>query len=127
MANNALLLGVGLVGGLYLLYKVKEDELKKQAKEAAQNFNPVSDKNLAYRATTALVGEDVLIEKVGGGIAKILGTDTYAQQQARLERERKKRGLKATHRNTVGVLKPSVVKKGYQDDKELLKKFGVPW
>ena len=128
--GNALLFGVGLVGGLYLLYKFKEDQVKDEIKETAQLFNPTSDKNLAYTATTAAFGEDLVIEKVGGGIARILGTDPLAEQrkeEARLKALGKKPGLKATHRNTVGILKPSVVKKGYQDDKALLKKFGVMW
>lgn len=78
MSNNSMWVALAIFGGIYAYSTLKSDgkALIDSAKDAV---NITSDKNLAYKATNAVFGEDFVIDKIGGGIAKLLGTDPLAQ------------------------------------------------
>ena len=83
--NNHMWTAVAILGGIYAYSMLKEDAGKLKdgvvdlAKEAAKQVkiavDPTDSKNLASRGARAVFGEDTIIDKVGGGIARILGTD----------------------------------------------------
>lgn len=78
MSNNSMWVALAIFGGIYAYSTLKSDgkALIDSAKDAV---NITSDKNLAYKATNAVFGEDNVIDILGGGIAKLLGTDPLAQ------------------------------------------------
>lgn len=65
---------IGLVGigiALYAIYQTK-DTIAKAATATKDALDPTSDKNLAYKATSGVLGEDFVIDKIGGGVAGIV-------------------------------------------------------
>ncbi len=79
MSNNAMWVTLAIFGGLYA-YSTLKDDGAKIIDTAADALNITKDTNLAYKGTSALFGEDFMIDKIGGGIAKILGTDPKTQK-----------------------------------------------
>ncbi len=167
MSNNAMWVTLAIFGGLYAYNTLKKDG-GKVIEATADALNITKDTNLAYKGTSAVFGEDFVIDKIGGSIAKLLGTDPKKQidqpkpannqvQYINLPaREQNGKWYKlinntwqplmatdrvvnvsgkyvvktikaaaANYSNTVGVLKPSVIKQQQQADKDLLKPFGI--
>lgn len=68
----------GLAVAVLALYYTKKaassavDAVENATKAAVTAVNPTSDKNLAYKATSGLLGEDFVIDKIGGGVASIV-------------------------------------------------------
>lgn len=79
--NNHMWTALAILGGIYAYSMLKEDAGKLKdgvvdiAKDVAGAVNITKDTNLAYKGAGAIFGEDTIIDKVGGGIARILGTD----------------------------------------------------
>lgn len=89
MSDNSGMWTAVTVCAVIYAYSMLKDDLKSVGdkgkeviKDVADALNPTKDTNLAYRGAGAIFGEDVLIDKVGGGIARILGTDSLAKQQS---------------------------------------------
>lgn len=67
-----IIIGVaGIAIALYAIYQTK-DTIGKAAQATSDALNPTKDTNLAYKATSGLLGEDFVIDKIGGGVASIV-------------------------------------------------------
>lgn len=79
MSNNAMWVTLAIFGGLYAYSTLKSDG-EKVIDTVADALNITKDTNLAYKGATGLFGEDFVIDKIGGSIAKLLGTDPKTQK-----------------------------------------------
>lgn len=80
MSSNAMWVTLAIFGGLYAYSTLKSDG-EKFIDTVADALNITKDTNLASKGARAIFGEDNVIDIVGGGIAKLLGTDPLAQNK----------------------------------------------
>lgn len=84
ISNGQAQIIIGLVGigiALYAIYQTK-DTIGKAAQATADALNPTKDTNLAYKATTGLLGEDFVIDNIGGGVASLVNWFKKDDKQA---------------------------------------------
>lgn len=101
------LLGVGVA--FYIVYKTKET-VKDAAQATADALNPTKNTNLAYKGTSALLGEDFVIDKIGGSVASVV--DFFSGKPVEAAKTTKSQTTttttkKGTASNTVGIFKAS--------------------
>lgn len=104
---------IGVVGigiGLYSLYQTKET-VKNAAQATADAFNPTKDTNLASKGARAVLGDDFVIDKIGGGVANIVDFFSSKKETTKPSPvpDKKKTVLAPpikSVKDTVGVLKP---------------------
>lgn len=80
MSNNSMWVALAIFGGIYAYSTLKSDG-GKIIDATADALNITKDTNLAFKGARAVFGEDFVIDKIGGGIAKLLGTDPLAQNK----------------------------------------------
>lgn len=80
MSNNSMWVALAIFGGIYAYSTLKSDG-GKIIDATADALNITKDTNLASKGARAILGEDFVIDKIGGGIAKLLGTDPLAQNK----------------------------------------------
>lgn len=69
--TQLMLVGVVSIIGLVVYFDIKSG-VKKTAKAVGTAINPMDANNLASKGARAVLGEDFVIDKIGGGVAKVV-------------------------------------------------------
>lgn len=123
ISNGQAQIIIGVIGigiALYAVYQTKET-LKQGGAAVKQALDPTDANNLASKGARGLLGEDFVIDKIGGGVDTVMGwfgkgtkADADAAQKAMINRydsQLTKPVLKPVETGKGwGVLKPEYVK-----------------
>lgn len=104
------LMGLTAVGVVFFIYYKGKETIKEAAKDVKVALDPTDAKNLASRGARAALGEDFVIDKIGGGVAKVV--DFFSGKPVEPTKTTKSQTnttttKKGTATNTVGVFKAS--------------------
>ena len=104
------LMGLTAIGVVFFIYYKGKETIKEAAKDVKVALDPTDAKNLASRGARAALGEDFVIDKIGGSVAGVV--DFFSGKPVEAAKTTKSQTTtqttkKGTATNTVGTFKPS--------------------
>ena len=66
------LMGLTAIGVVFFIYYKGKETIKEAAKDVKVALDPTDAKNLASRGARAALGEDFVIDKIGGSVAGVV-------------------------------------------------------
>jgi hypothetical protein len=104
------LMGLTAISVVFFIYYKSKDTIKEAANDVKVALDPTDAKNLASRGARAVLGEDFVIDKIGGSVAGVV--DFFSVKPVTAAKTTKSQTTtpttkKGTATNTVGIFKAS--------------------